>query len=941
MFTHYMFIAPDGQAAFRRSRCGRIERCAAMDWDDALPWAFLLFIAPFAMAIRSFVVDRRLKAQIETLTGKIAMLDHRLFRLDERLNGLAEGEGAAPSAPAATPGPAPGVAPAAEPAVAARPAAPIPEPAAAAFAPYEAAAVLPPPPAPPSPLPPPPSARAAGRRFEQRLAENWLVWLGGVTLALGGGFLVKLSIDYGLLTPPVRVLLAILLGVGLCAASEWVLRREPADAAASGPSYVPQALAAAGSAMVFAAVYAAYQLYGLIPADSAFVLLAATAAGTVALALRQGIFVAALGLVGAYGVPALVATETPHALPLFLYLAIVTAGMLAVLRHRAWWWLGWPALFGAFAWAMIWLGYEPDRPESVVVGLYILVQLGLFAAFRRGVPRVGFLTGIGASPQVAPLVRVAFALFAFAAFVLVHVAGFDNPSLAVSYLATAFLLGFAYRDPELDDVIATAAVLLLAVLATWNLPLLTEQEVFLAQLRLPVALWDFATACAAGALLLWGGGFVAQRTAPRPGRWGALSVVSGALVLVIAYWRLHGYGIDIAWSGLALALAGLNLFAATSVAKRRDGSLEIEIALGAYAVGVLGATILAATFALSNAWLTVAIALHLPALGWIEGRLDLKVLRPVALIVAGIVLARLAFNPYLFGYPIGPTPVFNWLLYGYGLPAAAFIVATRQFGSRADDLLVGVLEAGSALFVTLLLTFELRHALYGRLDAPLDDLGKDSLSPLLWLALGGFALWLGERRARPVLRWSGIILFCLASAQVVVWQVLVHSPLLSTISVGKTMFLDVLSLAYLLPAVLYTAIAVLRLGPEKLRLAAKILAAGLAFIWVTLEIRHAFHGDFIVLSLFGQNAGDAEWYTYSAVWLVFAAVALAVGLVRRDEWLRRVALGGIGLVVAKVFLSDMAELEGVYRALSFLGLGAALIGIGYAYRRLRPLHEEM
>jgi uncharacterized membrane protein len=33
---------------------------------------------------------------------------------------------------------------------------------------------------------------------------------------------------------------------------------------------------------------------------------------------------------------------------------------------------------------------------------------------------------------------------------------------------------------------------------------------------------------------------------------------------------------------------------------------------------------------------------------------------------------------------------------------------------------------------------------------------------------------------------------------------------------------------------------------------------------------------------------------------------------------------GIALVIAKVFLSDMAELEGVLRALSFLGLGAAL-----------------
>ena len=85
---------------------------------------------------------------------------------------------------------------------------------------------------------------------------------------------------------------------------------------------------------------------------------------------------------------------------------------------------------------------------------------------------------------------------------------------------------------------------------------------------------------------------------------------------------------------------------------------------------------------------------------------------------------RLAFNPYLLGYPIGPTPIFNWLLYGYGVPALAFVVATKQFGSRKDDLLVHVLEAGSALFTTLLLTFELRHALYGRIDAPLTDLGK-------------------------------------------------------------------------------------------------------------------------------------------------------------------------------------------------------------------------
>jgi uncharacterized membrane protein len=896
-----------------------------MDLDDALPWFFLFYLLPLGLTARSMIVSRRLRRQVETLLDKFGMVDHRLFRLDERLSAL-EGTSAAPStAPPQQPP---------EAAAAPEPIAAPPEPVAAAPAS-----------SPPRPEPTMAPAMAAtparsGRSFEQRLAENWLVWLGGVTLALGGAFLVKLSIDYGLLTPAVRVLLAVLLGIGLCAGADFVASREAADAgtdaAPAGASYVPQALAAAGSAIVFAALYAGYQLYGLIPAVLAFPLLAATSIATVALSLRHGVFVAALGLVGAYLVPALVESTAPHALPLFAYLAFVTAGLLAVLRHRGWWVLAWPALLAAFGWALLWLGLQPARPEAAVVGVYIMAQLALFAAFRRGLPRVGFLRGIAVSPQVAPLLRVAFALFAFAAFVLVHVADYNTAGLVTCFAAAAFILGFAYRDAPLDDVIAPAALLLLAVLASWHLPFLANEDVFMAALRLPVRFAEFTAACVAAAALLGGGGFAAQMSAARPGRWAAMSVVAGALILVIAYWRVHEAGIDLGWSTLALVLAGLDLAAAASVARRRDGSQQIEIALAAYAIGVLGGTILAATFALSTAWLTVAIALHLPAIGWIEGRLDLKVLRPVALIVAAAVLVRLVANPYAYDYPMA-APIFNWLLYGYGVPALAFVVATRQFGSRADDLLVAVLEAGSALLVTLLLTFELRNALYGRITAPLDSFGKDALSPLLWLGLAGLALWLAERRRRPVLLWSGIVLFCVATVQVVLWQVVADSPVFWRIAVGKTMVFDLLSLAYLLPAVLYAAIAALRLRPPALRLAARVLAAGLTFVWVTLEVRHAFHGDIIMLSLFGRTFTDGEWYTYSAAWLVFAAIGLAVGLIRGDEWLRRVALGGIGLVVAKVFLSDMAALEGVLRALSFLGLGFALIGIGYAYRRLRPL----
>jgi uncharacterized membrane protein len=56
--------------------------------------------------------------------------------------------------------------------------------------------------------------------------------------------------------------------------------------------------------------------------------------------------------------------------------------------------------------------------------------------------------------------------------------------------------------------------------------------------------------------------------------------------------------------------------------------------------------------------------------------------------------------------------------------------------------------------------------------------------------------------------------------------------------------------------------------------------------------------------------------------------------------LRRASLLGLGLVVGKVFLSDMADLSGALRAVSFIGLGAVLVGIGHAYRRLQPLQQE-
>ncbi len=84
---------------------------------------------------------------------------------------------------------------------------------------------------PPLPEEPAPAAEAARPRpaspgLEERLGTRWVVWVGGLTLALGGLFLVRYSIEAGLLGPAARVFFGGLFAAGLLAAGEWTRRKE-------------------------------------------------------------------------------------------------------------------------------------------------------------------------------------------------------------------------------------------------------------------------------------------------------------------------------------------------------------------------------------------------------------------------------------------------------------------------------------------------------------------------------------------------------------------------------------------------------------------------------------------------------------------------------------------------------------------------------------------
>jgi uncharacterized membrane protein len=74
-------------------------------------------------------------------------------------------------------------------------------------------------------------------------------------------------------------------------------------------------------------------------------------------------------------------------------------------------------------------------------------------------------------------------------------------------------------------------------------------------------------------------------------------------------------------------------------------------------------------------------------------------------------------------------------------------------------------------------------------------------------------------------------------------------------------------------------------------------------------------------------------FTYSAWFMLFGAILLTAGFWRRSSFLRWQALVLLAFAIGKVFLVDVSELSQGYRILSFLGLGALLLGVSFVYQR--------
>ena len=95
---------------------------------------------------------------------------------------------------------------------------------------------------------------------------------------------------------------------------------------------------------------------------------------------------------------------------------------------------------------------------------------------------------------------------------------------------------------------------------------------------------------------------------------------------------------------------------------------------------------------------------------------------------------------------------------------------------------------------------------------------------------------------------------------------------------------------------------------------------------------------FFFLSADGESRnfydlGNIISLSLSALWTVYAAVLIAVGVIRQERWLRVGGLALLAVPVLKLFLYDSFELEQGYRVAAFIGLGALLLAGGFLYQR--------
>jgi len=758
--------------------------------------------------------------------------------------------------------------------------------------------------------------------WQCHLIDHWMTWLGGISVGLAGIFMVKYSINMGLLGPKAQITMALLTGIGLHITADWLRRRQ----GSSDPVFA--SLAGGASITLYAALLAALHVYQLINPTWVFVALAVVSLMTMVLAILHGPMLAMIGLVGAYVVPLLVSTGSGNIFAAMIYSLIISGAGLLLIRYVSKSWLWWGVVAGALGWWL--LSLTSTQPEAFR-GIY----LAIFAWMLLAIPNFDWLLQDKAKPlfQLADnkSINTATGMISMNQLVMVLIVIAWATSIywqglsAIHFGLWALLVVICFAAnqrqglwalPWLSLGLQWLAWLVLAFNVQWqstsypNIALSVEQQhSFLIYTALMTVLYSVLAGWQWVKL-----GFSHARS--------SLALLSPLVWLALAYLCVNGISQSLPWS-IATLLAGLGygFFAALRLERDNKDEMVLWLTLSTHLAYTLAVAIY-----FREASLSLALAAQVLSLTWLMKRYQLAWLEWMVKVALAVVILRLTFNPWLLDYASD----MHWTIWTYGGATVFALLASRQ--CQAGSHLRAWLEATTLHLFVLTLGTELRYWLYdGNVFAHDYSLVEASINASLWAALG----MTYQYRAKVShslntfyqICSKTLLLMAVASYGVVA---LIHNPWWSGELIATTPVFNILLLAYGAPVIWALLVAYYH-QPQYRQLALRF--AGLALmLFVALEIRQLWQGGNLSLDKFTD---DGELYTYSVVWMLMAIAGVLLGTQWRIKDLYKASMALLTLVIAKIFLVDMSGLDGLWRVAAFMGLGLSLLGLAWLYKRMQ------
>lgn len=763
----------------------------------------------------------------------------------------------------------------------------------------------------------PDRARSPALSFENLVGGKLPIWVGGIALVFSGFFLVRYTIEAGLFGPAARSITAALFAFLMIAISELGGRLPKIGASFTADPRIGQSLAGAGIATLYGTLYMAAEIYGLVGIPVAFILVLLTTVIAFALALRHGPPTALMGLIGGFVAPWIAGMGASNLPILLLYLAVFIAALFGLAVWRRWLWLLVLASGGGLAWSFALLASA--NANLALLGAFIaIIGGGAVVASRQFSDDRGYWSGIA---RFAPL-AVAFAQLAL----LVPKMEFAIIGWLFYFMLSALTIALAWRENKLVPLVGGALLIAMLPLHTgWS-----QDANSPANIGITLAI-----------IALFGAsGHIRARQADTPVNWAIIGLAAPVLCWFAAA-TAHVLQNDTVWAVLAL-IAGLP--AAWTAwewhHKKRPAQLQ------PWATAMAAIMLWAASLILfGEDWIasgTAAVALAVAAWanvtkGIWERRLSLPPLG-IALLVGTAYSWQLldAVGASLTGQAV----VFDRLpdvgdAARATLAPAVLIIAIayrRVFmtgdKSRTLALLFGV--AGLAGFGWLL------AKQVAGIATPSDFIRfgfieRAVLTQILF-AMGWLALKQSRSANGPsTLRNAGWIAAGIAVFRIIWFDLIVHNPIADPQAVGPVPVANLLTIHFALAAFWLWQLAGFAAGRPAPLL--RGLSLGAMILTVLATIRQAIQGNLVS----GAGVGTSENYLYSAGLLALAIGWLAFGIRRQSKLFRVAGLLLLTVVTLKVFLVDAAALAGLLRILSFLGLGIALIGIGWAYGRVMQL----